>query len=251
MQVIPAIDVLDGRVVRLRQGSYDDVTVYDDDAVALARRYLDEGAPAIHVVDLGAARSGGDHDRSALCRGLTDAGVPFQIGGGIRDAATAIDVIAAGAGRVVVGTAAVADPKALEAIVTAVGAERVVGAVDVKDGRARGSGWEDEGAPVGEVLHRIEGLGIGWVLVTGITRDGTLLGPDLTLMNQVREEWPSLSVIASGGVADLDDLEALASTGFEAVVIGRALLEGRFTLAEAMERVRSIDPPPTNRHPWP
>lgn len=234
MQVIPAIDVLDGRVVRLRQGSFDDVTVYGDDAVSLAVGYVADGAELVHVVDLGAARDGSDHDRSALCRGLAAAEVPFQIGGGIRDPETAVEVVAAGAQRVVIGTAAVADPGALASIATAVGPERVVGAVDIRDGRARGSGWEDEGVPVGEVVGRLEALGIEWALVTGISRDGTMAGPDVTLMNQVREGWPSISVIASGGVGDLEDLRTLATSGFEAVVVGRALLEERFTLPEAL-----------------
>jgi len=234
MQFIPAIDVLDGQVVRLRQGDYDQVTVYGDDAVAVASAHIVDGADLVHVVDLGAARDGGDHDRTVVCRALAEAGVRFQVGGGIRDQATAAAVVGAGAARVVVGTAAVSDPSALAGIVATVGAERVVGAVDVRDGRARGSGWEDRGAPMGEVLDRLVDLGVEWALVTGIARDGTMAGPDLGLLGAVRAGWPGLAVIASGGVGSLDDLRALAGAGFEAVVAGRALYEGRFTVREAI-----------------
>ncbi len=233
MQVIPAIDVLDGQVVRLRQGRFDAVTIYGQDAVAFARGYLEAGAELIHVVDLGAARSGGDHDRSRLCASLASAGVPFQIGGGIRTAETAALVVEFGAARVVVGSAAVSDPAALERIVGRVGADRVVAAVDVRDGRARGAGWEDEGAPMGEVLDRVVDLGIPWALVTGISRDGTLEGPDLDLLAEVRDGWPGLQRIASGGVGSLDDVAALAAAGHEAVVVGRALLDRRFTYTQA------------------
>lgn len=234
MQVIPAIDVLDGSVVRLHQGRYDEVTEYGDDAVTFARGYLEAGAQLVHIVDLAAARDGGDHDRSRLCAGLAAAGVPFQIGGGIRDAETAGLVVEFGAERVVVGSAAVSDPDALAAIVNRVGAPRVVGAVDVRDGRARGSGWQDEGIPMEDLLDRIVGLGIEWALVTGIARDGTMAGPDTDLLAKVRGGWPDLKLIASGGVGSLADIEELDADGLDAVVVGRALLEGRFDLAEAV-----------------
>ncbi len=234
MQFIPAIDVLDGAVVRLLRGSYDDVTVYADDAVALAQTYVAQGADLIHVVDLGSARDGTDHARTHLCGSLARAGVHFQVGGGIRSVATASAVLASGAARVVVGTTAVGDPAAFAEIVAAVGTARVVVSVDVRDGRARGAGWEDDGAPMAEVLDRVVDLGVAWVVVTGISRDGTLGGPDLDLLRRVRAGWPRVRIIASGGVAALDDLRVLAGEGFDAVVAGRALLEGRFTVAEAI-----------------
>ena len=234
MQFIPAIDVLDGRVVRLLRGSFDDVTVYADDAVAVARDHVDRGADLVHVVDLGSARDGTDHARTELAHALAAAGVPFQVGGGIRTPGVARTTVDAGAARVVVGTAAVGDPAAFAAIVSEVGPGAVVAAVDVRDGRARGSGWEDGGAPVGEVLDRVVGEGVEWGLVTGISRDGTLDGPDLDLLHEVRAGWPGLRIIASGGVGTLDDLRGLAAAGFDAVVSGRALFEGRFTVDEAI-----------------
>lgn len=234
MQFIPAIDVLDGKVVRLLRGSYDDVTVYAEDALAMARSHVRQGADLLHVVDLGSARDGSDHARTGLCRALGEEGIPFQVGGGIRDPAAASAAIRAGATRVVLGTAVVVGGGELDSIVTEVGSERVVAAIDVRDGRARGSGWEDQGTPLAEVLDRATGLGISWALVTGIARDGTMEGPDHDLFREVRRGWPAVRVIASGGVGGLVDLEELSSAGLDAVVVGRALYEGRFTVEAAI-----------------
>lgn len=234
MQFIPAIDVLDGRVVRLLRGSYDEVTIYSEDAVAVARSHIEQGADLVHVVDLGSARDGTDHARTGLCQALGAAGVPFQVGGGIRDRAAASAAIQAGAARVVLGTAVVGGGAELDSIIAEVGAERVVAAIDVRDGRARGSGWEDQGSPLGEVLDRVTDLRISWALVTGIARDGTMEGPDHDLLGEVRQGSPGLRIIASGGVGTTADLEELSAAGLDAVVVGRALYEGRFTVGEAI-----------------
>ncbi len=234
MQFIPAIDVLGGRVVRLMRGSFEDVTVYAEDPTMVGRSYVDRGAGLIHVVDLGSARDGTDHERTKLCRSLAAAGISFQVGGGVRTPKAAADAVSAGALRVVVGSAAVLDDGSLADIVAEVGRERVVAAVDVRDGRARGSGWEDDGAALEEVLDRVSTEGVPWVLVTGITRDGTMDGPDLELLDTVRRGWPDLRIIASGGVGDLNDLRVLARVGFDAVVVGRALFEGRFSVEEGI-----------------
>lgn len=231
MQVIPAVDVLDGAVVRLRRGDYGEVTRYGDDPGEAVARWGGEGAALVHVVDLAAARTGrGD---SGLWERIAAAGIPFQAAGGIRDAAGAAAAVAAGAARVIVGTAAIWDPAILSGIVAAVGGHRVVGAVDVRDGRARGAGWEDEGRPVDEVADEMAAAGVGRLMVTGISRDGTMAGPDLALQRRVAGRVP-VPVIASGGVGTLDHIRSLVPTGAEAVVVGRALYEGAFTLAEAL-----------------
>lgn len=228
MEIIPAVDVLDGAVVRLLHGDFDQVTVYDDSPVARARRWVEEGASLVHVVDLDGARTGRP-DRS-LWRRMGEAGVPFQVGGGIRTSEVAMSALAAGAERVVLGTAAVWNPAILESIPDT---ERVVGAVDVRDGMATGSGWLDGGRPVAEVLDDLAARGIRRVLVTGIGRDGTLAGPDLEVLGAAVSDG-RFAVIASGGVGSLEDLETVRDAGCEAVIVGRALYEGRFTLGEAL-----------------
>lgn len=232
MQVIPAVDVLDGKVVRLRQGRFDDATVYGSDPVAVAKSWMDDGADLVHVVDLNGARNG-IPDRQ-LWTALADADLAFQIGGGIRSAEIGRKALAAGATRVVLGTAAVWNPETAGVLVAEFGPERVVAAVDAKEGLATGSGWEGEGRPVANVCLDLADVGIAWILATGIERDGMLTGPDTNLLSEVRSAAPAVKLIASGGVGSLGDIEALALAGFEAVVTGRALYEGRFSLNQAM-----------------
>jgi len=238
MQVIPAVDVLGGEVVRLVQGDYERVTTYDRDPLAVASRFVQEGAELVHVVDLEAARGG---ERSAeVLQALGAAGVPFQIGGGIRTPEAARMAIDMGALRVVVGSALLGDTNAAGGIVRAVGTGAVVAAIDVRDGKARGSGWLDDGIPLAEALNRLADVGIARMLVTGIATDGTMEGPALGLYEQVRSLAPGLALIASGGVGTLDDLRTLAASDhtFEAAIVGRALYEGRFGLPEAIAALR-------------
>jgi phosphoribosylformimino-5-aminoimidazole carboxamide ribotide isomerase len=234
--VIPAIDILDGKVVRLRQGRYDEVTVYGDDPRAMLRSWSEQGAEIVHVVDLGGARDG--RADPELVRLLAGSAVPFQLGGGIRTVEAAVGAISAGAQRVVLGTAAVWAPALAARIVGQVGAEHVVAAVDVRDGKATGAGWRDEGRELSTVLQDLTDVGVGRVLATGIATDGTLDGPDTGLLRDVLRLAPELTVIASGGVGSLGDLAALAELPVEAVIVGRALYDGRFTLAEAQRAAR-------------
>lgn len=231
MELIPAVDVLDGRVVRLVQGRYDTPTIYGADPVETAAGWLSGGAPRVHVVDLAGARQG--RPDLALWSSLGEAGIPFQAGGGIRSADLARQVLGAGAVRVVMGTAAVWSPQALAGL-----GEKVVAAVDVRSGRATGRGWTDHGRPVSKVADGLADAGVGTLLVTGIGRDGTMAGPDLELTRMLVEDG-RFSIIASGGVSDLEDLDVLAAMGCEGVVVGRALYEGRFTLTEALARLDS------------
>jgi phosphoribosylformimino-5-aminoimidazole carboxamide ribotide isomerase len=230
--VIPAVDVLEGAVVRLLKGDYDAVTVYSDSPGAVASRWMLAGASIVHVVDLEGARSG--TPSSSLCNRLSDADVTFQIGGGIRDGSSALRAVRSGALRVVVGSAAVHDTAALDAIVDAVGASSVVAAIDVRAGMAVGSGWLDGGVALPTVVEQVVAAGIGTALVTGIERDGVLGGPNTEILETARGIAPGLSLIASGGVGSLDDLAMLRDRGYEAAIVGRALYENRFTLEEAI-----------------
>ncbi len=232
MDVIPAVDVLERSVVRLLKGDYDEVTVYGENVVSTAHAWNDRGASLVHVVDLEGARTGSPD--VSLWGELGAAGVGFQVGGGIRDVATAEAAIAAGAARVVMGTAAVWDADVLRAVVGAVGADRVVVALDVRDGRATGAGWLDEGRPLDAVVTDIAAAGVRRVLVTGIATDGTMAGPDLGVVADVLRTAPHLAVIGSGGVGTLDDLRHFAAAGVEAAIVGRALYEERFTIEDAL-----------------
>jgi phosphoribosylformimino-5-aminoimidazole carboxamide ribotide isomerase len=231
VEVIPAVDVLGGRVVRLVEGDYERATIFGHDPAGVVGRWIADGATRIHLVDLAGARSGVRD--IGLIKAIAATGASLQVGGGIRDLAAARAALRAGAARVVVGTMAVHDPAQLGRLVTALGEMRVVAAVDVRRGMARGSGWSDEGRDADAVLADAVAVGVGSILVTGIARDGTLAGPDLELLRRARAAVPGCELIASGGIGDLDDLRQTAAAGADAVVVGRALLEGRFTLSEA------------------
>jgi phosphoribosylformimino-5-aminoimidazole carboxamide ribotide isomerase len=231
-EVIPAVDVLDGRVVRLQRGDYEQVTVYGEDPVAQALQFGAEGASRVHVVDLAGARDGSH--AVDLWMSLGAAGVEFQVGGGIRTAATAEVAVGAGAGRVVIGTAAVWEPRALAGIVQAVGPERVVIAIDVREGRATGAGWRDDGRDLDAVLDQVQAAGAIRALVTGIARDGTMAGPDVELLRQTIALAPDLRIIASGGVGTLADLAELVTLDVEGAIVGRAVYEGVFSVPEAI-----------------
>ena len=228
MQIIPAVDILEGRVVRLLHGDYGRVTPYSDHPVQVAGRWLEQGAQLVHVVDLSGARSG-EPDQQ-IWRDMTRAGIPFQVGGGIRTPATARAALEAGAQRVVMGTAAVWNPAALREVGEL---ERVVAALDIRAGRARGAGWLDEGRSVTETVRGLREAGVVRLLVTGIERDGAMQGPDLNLLREVGS-LSDMAIIASGGVGNLADLEAVATLECEAAIVGRALYESRFTLAQAI-----------------
>jgi len=231
MLAIPAIDILNGAVVRLARGDFTRVTTYDPDPVSRGHRWMDEGAKLVHVVDLEGAR-GGVPD-PGIWSDLTEAGVVFQVGGGIRDARTASTAIDCGATRVVVGTALVGNVDDLKRIVAEVGSDFVVAAVDVRNGRAHGSGWLDEGISFESAIERVIDSGAGHLLVTGINSDGLMEGPDGQLMERVRRLAPNVDLIASGGVGSLEDVSMLASMGCAGAVVGRALYEGKFTFAQA------------------
>ena len=230
--VYPAIDVLDGRVVRLAEGVRERVTVEGGEPVDAARRFAAEGASFLHLVDLDGAFSGSPSP--GLVEGVAAAGVPVQAGGGYRDAASIEAALAAGAARVMVGTAALS-PGFLADAVARFG-ERLVVAIDARDGRVAVEGWTraSDLSPA-ELAARCAEAGVRRLLVTSTRRDGLLAGPDLALLEDVLP--CGLPVIAAGGVASLDDLLALRAAGCEGAVAGSALWRGRFTLPEALAAV--------------
>jgi phosphoribosylformimino-5-aminoimidazole carboxamide ribotide isomerase len=215
IEVIPAVDVLGDDAVRLERGDYDAVVERAGDPVTLASRWVEAGAGRIHLVDLDGARSG--RTRPELVRAVAGLGVPVQASGGIRSLADARALIAAGAERVVVGTAAWPDPSPWFEL-----GDALVLALDVRDGEVRTAGWTaGSGLGVDDALARAGGQRL---LVTAIDRDGTLTGPDLALV--CRAVAAGGRVLAAGGIRSLSDVEALAAAGAEAAVVGRALLVG-------------------------
>jgi phosphoribosylformimino-5-aminoimidazole carboxamide ribotide isomerase len=231
-EVIPAVDVLDGRAVRLRGGRRDAVTLEGGDPVELAKRFAADGATRLHLVDLDGAFSGAP--TGGLLERVVAVGLPLQVGGGYRNAAAVARALEAGADRVLVGTAALA-PALLAAMVD-VAADRLVVAIDAVDGRVAVEGWTEvsETTP-GALAARCRDAGVRRALVTGTTRDGTFAGPDLELLAEAL--GAGLAVLAAGGIGTLDDLAAVARLGCEGAVVGSALLAGRFTLPEARTAV--------------
>lgn len=238
MKIYPAIDLLGGKVVRLHQGERERATVYSDDPAAVVQSFVDAGAERIHVVDLDGAFSGTRAHREVVARMVAAASagagaVPLQIGGGIRDQAALDAVFAAGARLAVLGTAAVKNP-AFAAAACAAHPGRIIIAVDARDGTVAVEGWvESAGISVRTLAERAAGWGAAGLLYTDVARDGTQEGPDFSNTAALAAAVP-IPVIASGGVATLDDVRALARLGVPAVVIGRALYENRFTVAEAI-----------------
>ena len=229
MDLYPAIDLRGGRCVRLRQGDYADETVYGDDPVAVAKAYEAAGAPWIHVVDLDAARRS-DSNRDLVVAIARAVGVPVQSGGGVRDAS----LLDAGVARVVLGSLAVEQPDAAADLVRSCPPGSVAVGVDHWAGEVRVAGWQQgSGRQLTDVVARFEDVGIASFVVTDISRDGVLEGPDVDGYRRLVAST-AVPVVASGGVGSLDDLRALAATGVAGVIVGKALYEGRFTVEEAI-----------------
>ena len=237
MELIPAIDLLDGKVVRLHQGKYDEVTVYDDDPVSMAKRFEAAGARRLHVVDLEGARRGTPAHVPVIQGILRETGLEVQIGGGVRNEDVASKWIDAGAARVVLGTIVVKAPDVARAI-----CERhpgaVVMALDARDGKVAVEGWQEQSEQdVTELAKEVDAWNIAAILFTNIHRDGTREGPDVEA-TAAHQAAVSTTVIASGGIGSLDHLRALAMAGVRASVCGRALYSGAFTLSEGFAALR-------------
>ena len=228
-QVLPAVDLLGEQAVRLEQGDFGRV-VARAQPEELVRRFADAGARLIHVVDLDGARRA--RIRPDIVARLAQAAAPanLQASGGIRSPADAEQLLAAGVARVVVGTAALVEPEALEQFAAELG-DRLVVAIDVRGGRVAVRGWlEDSGLDAAEVARRCAEAGVSRILCTAIERDGMLAGPDLDLLREVSDA-SGLPVLAAGGIRSESDLAAVAAVGCEGAVVGRALLDGSLPLS--------------------
>jgi phosphoribosylformimino-5-aminoimidazole carboxamide ribotide isomerase len=239
----PAIDIREGRAVRLAQGDYERETAYDDDPVVAARRWADDGAQWLHVVDLDGARAGEPVNLAHVRRIAAAVGIPIQLGGGLRDSKKVEEAIAAGAERVVLGTAAVRDPALAEALAAAHG-DRVVCALDSRAGRVAAEGWTErsETSPA-QLATALAERGIERFLYTPVEVDGTMEGPDADSLRELAGATDA-EVIYSGGVGSLEHLRELAALGLDnvgGVIVGRALYERRFSVAEAVAALASAE----------
>jgi phosphoribosylformimino-5-aminoimidazole carboxamide ribotide isomerase len=238
MQLIPAIDLMDGKIVRLSRGEAKTAKVYDQFGSPLdaAKRWRDEGASKLHIIDLDAAfGKGNNHEVVADIAG--NIALPIQAGGGIRSYETAEKLFKARISQVILGSLAFSDPSAISKIQRQFGEESVIVALDNSHGKVMVEGWKTS-IPItmDEALEKFTELGVNRYLITSIAQDGTLQGPDLKILKQA-VKYPKAKIIAAGGIGSISDLKALKAIGVEGAVIGKALYEGKFTLREAIKRV--------------
>jgi phosphoribosylformimino-5-aminoimidazole carboxamide ribotide isomerase len=236
----PAIDTSEGRAVRLRQGSFDDVTVYQDDPLEAARSWMDAGARFLHVVDLDGARHGSPRSLHHLERIKRELGIPVQYGGGLRSLPAVRDALRAGAERVILGTAAFTDIDFLDDVMGAF-RERVIVSVDTRGGHVSTSGWQQTTQmPAENVIDRLQHRGVRSFVYTNVDRDGMLQGPDLDEVRRIAAVVRG-RFLYSGGIGSADDLRALArlrQVNLGGVIVGKALYEGRFTIDEGQRALQ-------------
>ena len=235
MILLPAVDILDGKAVRLTRGEFDQKTVYDADPLDAARRWVEGGARTLHVVDLDGARSGAPVNLEHVRRIAAELPVPVQVGGGLRTIEAVQQAIGAGAARVLLGTAAYQDVDFLDTAIAELD-DRVVVSVDVRDGRVAAAGWtEQTDIPLEAVIEHLNARGVRRFVYSSIDRDGMLAGPDLDGARRVAGTVRG-SYTYSGGVSSLEDLRALVAlrqVNLNGVIVGKALYEGKFTVAAA------------------
>jgi len=238
LQLIPAIDLMNGKIVRLTHGDPETAKVYDQfgGPVETAKKWRAEGARKLHIIDLDAALGMGNN-LAVIAEIAESVDLPIQVGGGIRKIEAVEKVLKLGVSQVILGALAFSDPKAVTQIQQGFGAESVIVALDNRDGKIMVEGWKTATAlGMKEALEKFAALGVKAFLVTSITKDGTLSGPDLDTLREACQ-FPNVEIIAAGGIGGLNDLVALKRVGVEGAVIGKALYEGRFTLKEALKSV--------------
>jgi phosphoribosylformimino-5-aminoimidazole carboxamide ribotide isomerase len=239
MQLIPAIDLMNGKIVRLTRGDSKTAKFYENQfgtPVEAAQRWRDEGAGKLHIIDLDAAFTlGNNHE--VIAEVAKNVELPIQVGGGIRSYETAEKLFETGITQVILGALAFSDPSAIGKIQKKFGSESVIVALDNKESIIMVEGWKTTTAlTVEDALEKYTALGIHRFLITSIAQDGMLSGPDLQTLSQATL-YPDAKIVAAGGIGSIGDLAALKEIGVEGAVIGKALYEGRFTLKEAIQKI--------------
>ncbi|QBQ64136.1 1-(5-phosphoribosyl)-5-[(5-phosphoribosylamino)methylideneamino]imidazole-4-carboxamide isomerase [Actinobacillus indolicus] len=239
--IIPALDLIDGQVVRLYQGDYAQKTLYSDNPIAQFQDYVAQGAEQLHLVDLTGAKDPSKRQTKLIGDIIAAVKCPIQVGGGIRSEQDVADLLAVGANRVVIGSTAVKEPELVKGWFRKYGADKFVLALDVNindqgEKQIAVSGWqENSGVSLEALINDFREVGLQYVLCTDISRDGTLAGSNVDLYREVCEAFPEINFISSGGIGSLADVDALKGKGVGGVIIGRALLEDKFNVAEAIE----------------
>ncbi len=238
MLIFSAIDLYEGKAVRLYKGDYSRMTVYSEDPVSVARDFVRSGARQIHMVDLAGARDGGMPNLGVVRAVAEATGAFIELGGGIRDMESVERALAAGVSRVILGTAAVSDPAFLEAAVARFGGKIAAGC-DLKDGRVAVKGWvETSDVTADDFFARMEALGVDNVICTDIARDGAMRGANDALYREIMARHPRVALTASGGVSSMEDVRRLRALGLYGAIIGKAYYTGGISLAEAVEAAK-------------
>ncbi|OOF58137.1 1-(5-phosphoribosyl)-5-[(5-phosphoribosylamino)methylideneamino]imidazole-4-carboxamide isomerase [Rodentibacter genomosp. 2] len=240
-QIIPALDLIDGQVVRLYQGDYAQKTLYSDNPVAQFQDYVRQGAKQLHLVDLTGAKDPAQRQTKLIGEIIAQVQCPIQVGGGIRSEQDVVDLLAVGANRVVIGSTAVKDRAMVKGWFERYGADKFVLALDINiDASGQKiiaiSGWQEaSGVSLEELIDEYQAVGLQHVLCTDISRDGTLTGSNVSLYREICAAFPEIQFQSSGGIGSLADIGALKGTGVAGVIVGRALLEGKVNLEEAIQ----------------
>lgn len=239
MRIYPAIDIKGGKCVRLSQGRFDNVTVYSDNPVEVARQWVKEGATFIHIVDLDGALIGEQANKNVIKEIVQTVKIPVQTGGGIRTLDSIRDRLALGVNRVIIGTAAVKNPDLVRDAIKTFGSDRIVVGIDAKDGRVAVEGWEElSDLSAVDLCLQMKEIGVKTIVYTDISKDGMLCGINIESTKELITKT-NLDIIASGGVASLADIEEVSKIGAEGVIIGKALYQGSVDLAQAIKRFES------------
>lgn len=233
MTILPAIDLIGGRCVRLTQGDYAQQKQYEADPVDMARQYINHGLHRIHVVDLDGAKASSPQNLDTLRTLAAVEGVEIEWGGGIKTEQALADVFAAGASYAVVGSVAAQRPEWFEAWLQKYGADRVVLGADVKQGRVSVNGWQEEvDLTIDQLIDRFLPYGLSQVICTDVSRDGMLQGPATDLYVRLQKKYPTVDITVSGGISCMDDIISLQSLGLRKVIVGKAIYEGRIALKD-------------------
>ena len=240
--ILPAIDLLDGKCVRLQQGDYNQETIYSDSPAVQAKEWENSGAEYIHLVDLDGAKKGAPANLEAV-KAITDAvSVPCELGGGIRTIEDAEAVFAAGVDRIILGTIACKQPELVDMMIEKFGAEKIVIGIDAKDGKAAIAGWlDDTGIDAFKLAENFAAKGVKRFIYTDIATDGMLTGPNLEAQAELCDRVPNCAIIASGGVSEAADIAKLADlqkSNLEGVIVGKALYDGKTTMKELLEAAK-------------